>query len=86
MSKFRSCRDRWLIFKITAQTARSTIFPAAGARYGRTKMTLIGSGIICVTMFAVGFFLVPMSSLIGDVANIGGIVSAVVFVGLLDGQ
>jgi hypothetical protein len=49
-------------------------------------MTVIASGIVCVTMFAVGFFLVPMSSWMGQVADIGGILSAMVFVGLLDGQ
>jgi len=45
-------------------------------------MTVIGSGIVCVTMFAV----VPVSSWMGEVADIGGILSAIVFVGLLDGQ
>ena len=49
-------------------------------------MMVIGSGMICVTMFAVGFYLIPISSWIGDLANIGGVVSAIVFVGLLDGQ
>jgi hypothetical protein len=49
-------------------------------------MTVIGSGIICVALFFVGFYLVPISSWIGDVVNIGGIVSGIVFVGLLDGQ
>jgi hypothetical protein len=47
---------------------------------------VIVSGIICVTMFAVGFYLIPISSWIGDLANMGGVVSAIVFVGLLDGQ
>ena len=49
-------------------------------------MTVVGSGIICVAMFAVGFLLVPMSCWMSDVADIGGILSGMVFVGLLDGQ
>lgn len=62
------------------------ISPTACEQYGRLKMTVVGSGIICVAMFAVGFLLVPMSCWMSDVADIGGILSGMVFVGLLDGQ
>lgn len=51
------------------------------------QMTVLWSGLVCVTMFAIGFgFLFPVSGWLGDVADIGGIASGMVFVGLLEGR
>jgi len=57
-----------------------------GAR-GR-RVTVLGSGLLCVTMFAIGFgfFLHPISIWLGDLANFGGIVSGMVCLGLLEGE
>lgn len=50
-------------------------------------MSVLWSGVISVTLFAVGFgFLIPISGWIGDVADFGGILSGIVFIGLLEGE
>lgn len=49
-------------------------------------MSVLGSGLISMALFAVGFgFFIPVSAWFGDVADLGGIVSAIVFIGLLEG-
>jgi hypothetical protein len=46
---------------------------------------LLGSGLISVTLFAFGFgFFIPVSGWIGGVADFGGILSGIVFIGLLE--
>ncbi|MGO8738218.1 hypothetical protein [Rhodoblastus sp.] len=46
---------------------------------------LLGSGLISVTFLAFGFgFFLPVGGWIGDVADFGGILSGVVFIGLLE--
>jgi hypothetical protein len=67
--------------------AGETDDPAGGRRSERgDKMSVLGSGLISVTLFAVGFgFLIPVSGWIGDLADFGGILSAIVFIGLLEG-
>jgi hypothetical protein len=37
MSRFRRCRDRRLIFSMSAQMAGLPISPTAGVQYGRVK-------------------------------------------------
>ena len=50
-------------------------------------MSMLGSGLISVTLFAFGFgFLIPVSGWIGDVADFGGIVSGIIFLGLIEGE
>jgi ABC-type multidrug transport system permease subunit len=54
----------------------------------RWPMTLVAmlSAAICVTMFALGFgYLIPISSAAGGLADMAGIVSAMVLLGLLCG-
>jgi hypothetical protein len=51
------------------------------------EMSVLGSGLICVTLFAIGFgFVFPICGWVGDVADFGGILSGMVFIGLLDGE
>ena len=50
-------------------------------------MIVVRSGILCVIMFAIGFgFLVPVSSLVGDIADVVGLASGMVFFGFLDDE
>ena len=50
-------------------------------------MSAMGSGVICVIMFALGFgLLIPISSVVGGAADLIGIASAMVCLGLLDGE
>ena len=45
------------------------------------------AGLICATMFAVGFgFVVPVSGGVGDLSVVLAIGSGIFFVGLLDGE
>ena len=47
---------------------------------------ILGSGLICATMLAIGFdFVIPVSSAVSDLCNLTAVVSGLFFVGLLDG-
>ena len=44
-------------------------------------------GFVCAAMLAVGFgFVVPVSSVVGDVFDVLAVGAAILFVGLLDGE
>jgi hypothetical protein len=49
-------------------------------------LQIVGSGLICAIMFAIGFdFVIPVSSAISDLCNFLAVGSALIFVGLLAG-
>ena len=51
-----------------------------------TSLIAAGSGLICVTMLAIGFgFVVPVSSAVSALCDLLAVGSGVYFVGLLDG-
>jgi hypothetical protein len=50
-------------------------------------MSAPASGLICVVLFAFGFgFFIPVGGWVGDVADFGGILSGIVFLGLIEGE
>jgi hypothetical protein len=47
---------------------------------------LVGSGLICATLLAIGFgFVIPVSSTVGDFCDLLAVGSGVLFVALLEG-
>ena len=57
-------------------------------RRGRKKMSswAIGSGVICAAALYLGLAILAPSSVLGGICDLVGIVSGVVFVGLIDGD
>jgi hypothetical protein len=50
-------------------------------------MSAIASGLICATMLAVGLgFVIPVSSLVGDLCAFLAVASGIVCIALLDGK
>lgn len=48
---------------------------------------IVGSGLICATLFAIGFdFVIPVISAVSNLCDILAVGSGMVFVGLLDGE
>ena len=48
---------------------------------------VIGSGLLCATMLAIGLnAIIPVSSVISEACDLVAVVSGIVFVGLLDGE
>ena len=47
---------------------------------------LVGSGLICAALFAIGFdFVIPVSSAVSGLCDLLAVGSGIAFVGLLDG-
>ena len=48
---------------------------------------IVGSGLVCATMLAIGFgFVIPVSSAVGDLCDLLAVGSGMFFVGLLSGE
>jgi hypothetical protein len=51
------------------------------------NMSLVVSGLICATMLAVGLgFVIPVSSIVGNLCDFLAVGSGIVFVALLEGK
>ena len=50
-------------------------------------MSAVASGLICATMLAVGLgFVIPVSSIVGDLCDFLAVASGMVFIALSDGE